>query len=248
MKNVYMVNTEEATMVEVTTIKAVTELLGKRVTKKDIEAGKVEGVSLVEVTEEQDTLELTDVEQVLTDTQEEVDAPIHTVEQAPVATEEVEEVEEEVDTEEATEVAEPTEEQDTVEEEVVEEPTVAEGITYPEVGDFKEAKDIKAYYKKLTVEQLEEWVELEGLEVVHTDSPNIYRMRLAMAILYHHFPKAPAKASKKSSQKYPLSTEEYVQMAMENDVEVKDDKGNMQILRMYTIMALKNAGLITPAE
>jgi hypothetical protein len=37
-------------------------------------------------------------------------------------------------------------------------------------------------------------------------------------------------------------------MAMDNDIEVKDDKGNMQILRMYTIMALKNAGLITPAE
>jgi hypothetical protein len=245
MKNVYMVSTEEA-MVEVTTIKAVTELLGKRVTKKDIEAGKVEGVSLVEVTEEQDTLELTDVEQVLTDTQE-VDAPIHTVEQAPVAVEDTVEEEVEVDTEEATEVAEDTEEQDTVGEEV-EEPTVEEGITYPEVGDFKEAKDIKAYYKKLSVEQLEEWVELEGLEVVHTDSPNIYRMRLAMAILYHHFPKAPAKASKKSSQKYPLSTEEYVQMAMDNDVEVKDDKGNMQILRMYTIMALKNAGIISPAE
>lgn len=244
MKNVYMVNTEEA-MVEVTTVAEVSKLVGKRVTKKDIEAGKVEGVSLAEVTEEQDTLELTDVEQVLTDTQE---APIHTVEQAIHTVEEATEVVEEVDSEEATEVAEPTEEQDTVEEEVVEEPTVEEGIVYPEVGDFKEAKDIKAYYKKLTVEQLEEWVELEGLEVAHTDSPNIYRMRLCMAILYHHFPKAPAKASKKSSQKYPLSTEEYVQMAMDNDVEVKDDKGNMQILRMYTIMALKNAGIISPAE
>jgi hypothetical protein len=245
MKNVYMVANEEA-VVEVTTVAEVSKIVGKRVTKKDIEAGKVEGVSLVEVTEEQDSLELTDVEQtteVLTDTQEEV--AIHTVEQAPEVSEDTEE---EVDSEEATEVAEPTEEEDTVEEEAVAEPTVAEGIVYPEVGDFKEASDIKKYYKKLTVEQLEEWVELEGLEVARTDSPQIYRMRLAMAILYHHFPKAPAKASKKSSQKYPLSTEEYVKMAMDNDIEVKDDKGNMQILRMYTIMALKNAGLITPAE
>lgn len=117
---------------------------------------------------------------------------------------------------------------------------VAEG--YPEVGDFKERKDLQKFYKHLSVEQLEDWVEVEGLEITPTDSEPIYRMRLAMAILYLHFPKAPAKTKKKS--KYAdYSTEDLVQMAIDKEVafEVCEDQ---RILRMRAIMALRAAGHI----
>jgi len=237
MANVYMVVTGQETL-EVGTVAEVNKALGIRTTKKAIVAGQVEGVTLVEDVQDE----------VLTNTEEEV--AIHTVEQAPESTEEVVEeatevaedtVEEDtVEEEESTEEPTATEE-DTVEEEVVEEDTT-EDLVYPEVGDYEDSADLKKFYKKLSVEQLEEWVELEGLEVKATDSPQIYRMRLCMAILYKHFPKAESKP--KSKRKYTQSTEELVAMALDNDVEVKDDKGNEQILRMYTIMALKKAGLL----
>lgn len=114
---------------------------------------------------------------------------------------------------------------------------------FPEKGYFGEEgrKNLQKFYKHLTNEQLEEWVELEGLEVKPTDSEQIYRMRLAMAILYHHYPKAPAK--KKESKYAKYSTEELVNMAIENEVafEVTDDS---RILRMRAIMALRAAGHI----
>jgi len=234
MANVYMVVTGQETL-EVGTVAEVNKALGIRTTKKAIVAGQVEGVTLVEDVQDE----------VLTDTHEE-EVAIHTVEQAPESTEEVVEeatevaedsVEEEVEEEEEESTEEPTAtEEDTVEEED------SEDLVYPEVGDYEDSADLKKFYKKLSVEQLEEWVELEGLEVTPTDSPQIYRMRLCMAILYKHFPKAESKP--KSKRKYTQTTEELVAMALDNDVEVKDDKGNEQILRMYTIMALKKAGLL----
>ena len=233
MANVYMVVTGQETL-EVGTVAEVNKALGIRTTKKAIVAGQVEGVTLVEDVQDE----------VLTDTHEE-EVAIHTVEQAPESTEEV--------VEEATEVAEDSVEEDTVEEEEesTEEPTAteeveeeedSEDLVYPEVGDYEDSADLKKFYKKLSVEQLEEWVELEGLEVISTDSQPIYRMRLCMAILYKHFPKAESKP--KSKRKYTQSTEELVQMAIDHDVEIKDDKGNEQILRMYAIMALRNAGVL----
>jgi len=233
MANVYMVVTGEGTL-EVGTVAEVNKALGIRTTKKAIVSGQVEGVTLVEDVQDE----------VLTDTHEE-EVAIHTVEQAPESTEEV--------VEEATEVAEDSVEEDTVEEEEesTEEPTAteeveeeedSEDLVYPEVGDYEDSADLKKFYKKLSVEQLEEWVELEGLEVIATDSQPIYRMRLCMAILYKHFPKAESKP--KSKRKYTQSTEELVQMAIDHDVEIKDDKGNEQILRMYAIMALRNAGVL----
>jgi len=228
MANVYMVVTGQETL-EVGTVAEVNKALGIRTTKKAIVAGQVEGVTLVEDVQDE----------VLTDTHEE-EVAIHTVEQAPESTEEV--------VEEATEVAEDSveEEEESTEEptatEEVEEEEDSEDLVYPEVGDYEDSADLKKFYKKLSVEQLEEWVELEGLEVNPTDSPQIYRMRLCMAILYKHFPKAESKP--KSKRKYTQTTEELVAMALDNDVEVKDDKGNEQILRMYTIMALKKAGLL----
>ena len=233
MANVYMVVTGQETL-EVGTVAEVNKALGIRTTKKAIVAGQVEGVTLVEDVQDE----------VLTDTHEE-EVAIHTVEQAPESTEEV--------VEEATEVAEDSVEEDTVEEEEesTEEPTAteeveeeedSEDLVYPEVGDYEDSADLKKFYKKLSVEQLEEWIELEGLEVTPTDSQPIYRMRLCMAILYKHFPKAESKP--KSKRKYTQSTEELVQMAIDHDVEIKDDKGNEQILRMYAIMALRNAGVL----
>lgn len=111
---------------------------------------------------------------------------------------------------------------------------VAKG--FPELGAFKEQKELQNFYKHLTTPQLVEWVELEGLEVKPTDSEPIYRMRLAMAILYKHFPKEPAK--KKSSKYADYSLEQLVTMATEKDVpvEVCDDE---RILRMRLIMALR---------
>jgi len=231
MANVYMVVTGEGTL-EVGTVAEVNKALGIRTTKKAIVSGQVEGVTLVEDVQDE----------VLTDTHEE-EVAIHTVEQATVATEEV--------VEEATEVAEDSTEDTVEEEESTEEPTAteeveeeepSEDLVYPEVGDYDDSADLKKFYKKLSIEQLQEWVDLEGLEVVATDSQPIYRMRLCMAILYKHFPKAESKP--KSKRKYTQSTEELVQMAIDHDVEIKDDKGNEQILRMYAIMALRNAGVL----
>ena len=226
-----MVVTGEGTL-EVGTVAEVNKALGIRTTKKAIVSGQVEGVTLVEDVQDE----------VLTDTHEE-EVAIHTVEQATVATEEV--------VEEATEVAEDSTEDTVEEEESTEEPTAteeveeeepSEDLVYPEVGDYDDSADLKKFYKKLSIEQLQEWVDLEGLEVVATDSQPIYRMRLCMAILYKHFPKAESKP--KSKRKYTQSTEELVQMAIDHDVEIKDDKGNEQILRMYAIMALRNAGVL----
>jgi len=112
---------------------------------------------------------------------------------------------------------------------------------FPEVGTFKEQKDLQRFYKHLEVSQLEEWVELEGLEVKPTDSEPIYRMRLCMAILYKHFPKAPAKKKQSKYAQYKL--EDLVQLAAEHDVpvEVCEDE---RILRMRVIMALRASKVI----
>jgi len=69
-------------------------------------------------------------------------------------------------------------------------------------------------------------------------------MRMSMAIQDKHFPKEPSKSAKKKAKYADFTTEQLVEMAIANDIEVKDDKGDMRILRMYTIMALRNAGII----
>lgn len=111
---------------------------------------------------------------------------------------------------------------------------------YPEVGHFEVKEDLQKFYKYLTDEQLQEWVELEGLEYKSCpESQPINRMRMCMAILYKHFPKAPS--SKKKSKYADYTLEDLVNMAIEKDVPVEpcDDE---RILRMRTIMALRAAG------
>lgn len=124
-------------------------------------------------------------------------------------------------------------------------PKATPEVTYPEVGTVTEQKDLKKVYKKLTDAQLDEWLAIEGLtdQVKLSGHASIDRMRKCMAITALHFPKEPSASSKKS--KYSdFTTEQLVQMALDNDVIVKDDKGDPRILRMYTIVALKEAGIL----
>jgi hypothetical protein len=70
-------------------------------------------------------------------------------------------------------------------------------------------------------------------------------MRAAMAIKAKHFPHTAPKATSKSKSKYSdYLTEDLVQMAIDNDIYVDGDNGDMRILRMKTIMALRAAGVI----
>ena len=136
-------------------------------------------------------------------------------------------------------VEEATDEVEPVADEVVEEA----GTEYPEVGHFKTDKELKKYYKKLTDAQLDEWLELEGVEVAISGNEPIDRMRRCMAILFHHFPKEPSK-SKKKSKYADYTINQLMQIALDHDVEVPDAKGDLRILRMYAIMALRDAGIL----
>ena len=112
---------------------------------------------------------------------------------------------------------------------------------FPEVGQFTEKKELQSYYKHLTDEQLASWVELEGLEYNAVESAPINRMRMAMAVLYLHFPKP--ESTKKKSKYADFSLEDLMTLAVNNDVvfEMTDDE---RILRMRAIMALRAAGKI----
>lgn len=116
-----------------------------------------------------------------------------------------------------------------------------EAIEYPEVGAFSDKKDLQKFYKGLTDVQLAEWIELEGLEYTPNESAPINRMRMAMAILYSHFPKTTA--PKKKSKYADFSLEDLMNLAIQHEVifETTDDE---RILRMRAIMALRVAGHI----
>ena len=108
---------------------------------------------------------------------------------------------------------------------------------YPEVGTFVDDKSLKKFYKQLSTEDLEQWCELEGLTFkACPEQPPIHRMRAAMALLYKHFPKETAPKKESPYKKY--STEDLVQMAIDNEVafEMSEDD---RILRMRAIMALR---------
>jgi hypothetical protein len=119
------------------------------------------------------------------------------------------------------------------------EKVVAKG--FPEVGHFTEQKDLQKFYKHLSDEQLAEWVELEGLEYNPADSQPINRMRMAMAVLYKHFPKP--ESTKKKSKYSDYSNEQLMQMALDNEV-VFETTEDERILRMRAIMALRAAKVI----
>lgn len=112
---------------------------------------------------------------------------------------------------------------------------------YPEVGHFTEQKDLQKFYKHLSDEQLLDWVQLEGLEFNPSESAPINRMRMAMAVLYKHFPKQTS--AKKKSKYADYSNEQLIEMLLANDVpcEVTEDD---RIMRMRAIMALRAANII----
>lgn len=114
---------------------------------------------------------------------------------------------------------------------------------YPEVGTFTDQKVLQRFYKQLDTLVLEDWAQLEGLEYkACPDSEPIHRMRVAMAILYKHFPKEPSKGKKKS--KYgEYETAQLIQMALDNNVLVEMTE-NDQIMRMRVIMALRVHGVL----
>jgi predicted nucleic acid-binding protein len=110
-------------------------------------------------------------------------------------------------------------------------------VKFPEVGTFTDPKALKKHYKGLTDGELCEWIELEGLEFKPNDHESINRMRMCMAVLYHHFPADAPKPKEKS--KYADYTDlALIEMAVEHDVPVlvTDDA---KIMRMRVIMALK---------
>lgn len=108
---------------------------------------------------------------------------------------------------------------------------------YPEVGQVSDEKTLQKFYKQLETSVLEDWASLEGLTFkACPEQPPIHRMRVAMAILYHHFPKETA--PKKESPYKQYTTEQLVSMALEHEIvfeACEDDR----ILRMRAIMALR---------
>ena len=114
---------------------------------------------------------------------------------------------------------------------------------FPKVGFFTEKKDLQKFYKQLDTEVLIDWCAKEGLQYTPCeDNESINRMRVAMAILYKHFPKAPAKA--KSKAKYAdYTTEALMEMAMTNDV-IFEPCDDLRILRMRAICALRSHNII----
>lgn len=279
---VYLINNEE----EVATIAEVCEILGVKVTKKQVLAGEVEGVEYVESALDDVAVDVEDDKdaELVDDINGALDEEIDTTED----TEEV--IEDEVDIKEVpqdtedtdTEVAdEPQDTQDTNTEDTntqdadkaeyskedlakmsladklklitkpsqpkaskkVDKYDADKEIDFPEVGYFKTKDELKEFYKPLQDSHLDQWVELEGLTWKECGNPGIDRMRRCMAITNLHFP-SQTKAKKSKSKYAEYSTEKLVEMCLENDVELQDAKGNLKILRMYAIMALRKAGII----
>ena len=113
---------------------------------------------------------------------------------------------------------------------------------YPAVGTFTDKKVLQKFYKQLPTEVLEDWCAKEGLEYKPcTDNDSIHRMRVAMAILYLHFPKETKAKPKSKYADYTL--EQLVDMALEHSVavEMTDDT---RILRMRLIMGLRASKVI----
>jgi hypothetical protein len=265
----------------VDTIKEVSELVGHKVTKKEVLEGLVEGVTAYEIDDEPATT-----------TEEVIDQAVISGEITPEVAEDLrvdaeasEDTDTDTDEDTDTDDSGDTEDEDSGDEtqdtlpptngkstgdkladlkaklkEIADrkkatEPATSkkgakgkgetEEVEYPEKGYFKTEKDLKKFYKKLTDAQLDEWLELEGLtdKVKLCDHEAINRMRKCMTIMDYHFPKDTG-AGKKKSKYADYSTEELVQMAIDNDIVVKDDRGNPAILRMYCIMALRENGIL----
>lgn len=111
------------------------------------------------------------------------------------------------------------------------------GNGIPKVGSFEDKKALQKFYKQLPTETLEEWAKQENVTFNPcTDNEAIHRMRVAMAILYLHFPKETKEKKESPYKKY--TTEQLVEMALEHDVAI-EETDDMRILRMRLIMGLR---------
>ena len=276
---VYLINNEE----EVATIAEVCEILGVKVTKKQILAGEVDGVEYVEsalddvaanVEDDKDDELIHDIEGALDDKEDDTEEVEEEV--APQDTNTTEDTEEVYEHPQDTHNTEDTDSKDTDTQDTgkadytkedlskmsladklklitkpsqpkaskkVEKYDADKEIDFPEVGYFKTKDELKEFYKPLQDSHLDQWVELEGLTWKECGNPGIDRMRRCMAITNLHFP-SQSKAKKSKSKYAQYSTERLVEMCLENDVELADAKGNLKILRMYAIMALRKEGII----
>jgi hypothetical protein len=246
-KTLYLLTTEEGTRETFTTIGALNKFAGIRATKQGIVDGEFENIQMVEdVPPTEEAVEA--IEQAHKDHKDSVEVP----------------TQETLDLNDKVEVVfvgdapkAPVKEEDTATEELTNEDTDTEELTneedvpgdtqldFPEVGEFEDDKEMGKYIKELSDDDLASWIELEGIEHKENDNPAINRMRMAMAIKQLHFPKAKSTGSTKKKSKYGhYSLEDLATMAIDNDVDVKDAKGDPRIERMYLIVALRNAGVI----
>lgn len=108
---------------------------------------------------------------------------------------------------------------------------------FPKVGSFADKKTLQKFYKQLDTEILEAWAESEKAEYKpYPENEAIHRMRVAMAILYIHFPKETKAKPESPYKKY--TTEQLVDMALKHDVAI-ETTDDMRILRMRLIMGLR---------
>jgi len=122
-------------------------------------------------------------------------------------------------------------------------PKVAPPVTtseYPGLGHFSDQKALKKHIKKMSDSDLEQWAIHLGLTWKPSEHIAINRMRVAMAVNGHMFPKE-AKSSKSKYSGY--TTEQLVVMATESNVEYKPTEDS-KILRMRVIMSLREAGYL----
>jgi hypothetical protein len=113
---------------------------------------------------------------------------------------------------------------------------------YPEKGTVADEKALKKLIKGYTDLELMEWATLEGLTWKPCDHESINRMRVAMAIKELHFPSEP-KAKKSDSPYKKYTTEQLIEMAVDNNIPV-EPTDDMKIMRMRTIMMLRAHGLV----
>lgn len=117
-------------------------------------------------------------------------------------------------------------------------------VEYPEKGHFADEKALKKFYRQLSDAQLDEWIGLEGLTWNSCDNESINRMRRCMAIRELHFPTNTGGNKKSKYAKY--TDEQLLEMCVKNGLEVKvPKKFDKRIMRMYSIMALKDAKVLS---
>jgi len=116
------------------------------------------------------------------------------------------------------------------------------------LGEIESLDEFKEFFKDLDTDTAVICVNALDLEIKPTDNPNIYRMRLSMALQRHLFPEhfKPKKSEKKT--KYgDYSTEELEAIAKKNKVEFENNP-HEGIHRMRLIMALKKSGHLVESK